>query len=194
MSLIIDVSHHNGNIDWSKVVKTVDSVYIKTTQGIDYVDPMLFVNAKGASAAGLKVGYYHFASLNNSDVVSDAKKEAQWFMANVKKAPKNTLPLVLDIEENKAKLSPDKVLSWISTFLYEIAQLGCTDYMIYSYSPFLNDNLPKVHTLNTIKLWVADYNPPLILPKAWKTAYMWQYSQTGKVDGIIGNVDLNKYI
>ena len=192
--MLIDVSHHNGNIDWSKVVKTVEGVYIKTTQGIDYIDHMFLTNANGASATGLKVGYYHFASLNNSDVVTDAKKEAQWFMAAIKKAPKNTLPLVLDIEENKANIPSDKVLLWISTFFYELAQLGCTDYMLYSYSPFLNENLPKVHNLNTIKLWVADYNPPLILPKAWKTAFMWQYSQTGKVDGIAGNVDLNKYM
>lgn len=191
----IDISHHQGKVDWVKVLNSSfkpEFVFIKATQGIDYSDPMFLTNAKGAKQAGLKVSYYHFASLNNKDEIVDAKKEAQWFIKNIKQAPVNDLPLVLDIEANPGKLDRGEVLVWINTFFYELAQLGYTDYILYSYSPFLNENLPVNHKLGAIKLWVADYTAPLILPKGWTKAYIWQYSQSGKVQGIAGPVDLNK--
>lgn len=191
----LDISHHQGNIDWAKVVNSSfkpEFVFIKTTQGVNYTDPMFIKNANGAKSAGLKIGYYHFASLNDKDEVKDAKLEAAWFIKNIKQAPVNDLPLVLDIEDNPSKLTRDEVLNWVNTFFYEIAQLGYTDYILYSYSPFLNDNLPIGHKLGTTKLWIADYSAPLVLPKAWGKCFIWQYSQTGKIQGISGNVDLNK--
>lgn len=193
----IDVSHHQGNIDWIKVVNSSfkpELAIIKATQGVNYTDPKLLINANGAKVAGLKVGYYHFASLNDRDEVKDAKLEAQWFVKNIKQAPSNDVPLVLDIESNPSKLSRDEVSNWINTFFYELAQLGYTDYILYSYSPFLNENLPSNHTFGSIKLWVADYSAPLILPKGWNKCWLWQYSQTGKIQGITGAVDLNKTV
>lgn len=191
----IDISHHNGSINWIKVINSSfkpEFVYIKCTQGIDYKDPLFLKNAKDAKASGIKIGYYHFASLNNDDVIVDASKEAKWFLSNVKIAPSFDMPLALDIEENKNKLSKDKVLLWINTFFNFLTHEGYTDYVIYSYSPFFNENLPSNHNLGLIRLWIADYNPPLILPKGWNKAWLWQYSQTGKIQGIKGNVDLNK--
>lgn len=193
----IDVSHHNGIIDWNKVVKDVfkpEFVYIKTTEGTGYVDPKFLVNAQGAAKTSIKIGYYHFASLNSSDITNDAIKEAEAFVLTIKKAPAPTMPLVLDIETNKAKLSKEQVVLWVKTFFAELAKLGYTDVMLYSYTPFLNENLPINHGLGTYKLWIADYGPPLILPKGWDKAYIWQYSAKGKISGIATNVDLNKTI
>jgi lysozyme len=195
--MIIDISHHNGQIDWTKVSKDVnkiEGVYIKTTQGVNYVDHLLIQNSMGATAAKLKVGYYHFATLNDSNVAKDAKTEAQWFITNVKKAEAPTLPLVLDIETNDGKISKDNVLLWISTFFYEIAQAGFTDYMLYSYSYFLNANLPKNHGLGKIPLWIAAYGASYKIPDGWTKAKLWQYSNSGKVNGIGTVVDLNKYV
>lgn len=192
---IFDISHHQGVIDWVKVVNSSfkpEGVFIKATQGVNYADPMLFKNAKGAKAAGLKIGFYHFASLNNKDEVADAKQEAKFFISQVKLAGVPDYPLVLDIEENPGKLTKDEVLNFINTFFYELAQAGFTDYVIYSYSPFFNENLPTNHKLGNIKLWVADYSDPLILPKGWTKQWLHQYTQTGKIQGITGNVDLNR--
>lgn len=191
----IDISHHQGKIDWVKVVNSSFQpklVYIKATQGINYTDPLFLKNARAAKAAGLKVGYYHFASLNDKDEVKDAKLEAQWFVKNIKLAPQFDFPLVLDVEDNPSKLTKEEVLVWINTFAYELAQLGYTDYILYSYTPFLNSNLPSNHKLGSVKLWIAAYNPTYKVPIGWKAPNMWQYSQTGKVSGITGNVDLNK--
>ncbi len=192
---ILDVSHHQGVIDWVKVVNSSfkpEGVFIKATEGLGYTDPKLISNAKGAKAVGLKIGYYHFASLNDKNELIDAKNEAKAFITAIKILPKNDYPLVLDIESNPGKLSKEEVLIWVNTFFYELAQNGYTDYILYSYSPFLNENLPVNHKLGNIKLWVADYSEPLILPRGWSKQWLWQYTQTGKIQGIVGNVDLNK--
>lgn len=192
---IIDVSRYQGKIDWIKVVNSSfkpEGVFVKASEGVGYTDPNLKINATGAKNAGLKVGYYHFASLNNRYALIDAKKEAEYFLSVIKDLPKNDYPLVLDIESNPGKLSKDEVLIWVNTFFYELSQKGHTDYILYSYSPFLNENLPANHKLGSVKLWIADYTEPLILPKGWTKQWLWQYTQTGKIQGITGNVDLNR--
>ncbi len=192
--MVIDVSHHNGKINWSKVAKTVDSVFIKATEGSNYVDPMLIKNAVGGDTNGIKVGYYHFATLNSQDVVIDAINEAEWFMSNIKKAVAPSLPLVLDIETNKLKISRPKVLAYIQAFFRQLKLSGYEDYMLYSYTSFLNENLPSQHPLGAIRLWLADYNGSYVIPKGWKEIYLHQYTDKGKVDGIKGNVDINRYV
>jgi len=190
----IDISHHNGIINWTKVVNSSfnpEFVFIKCTQGVNYLDPLFFKNAIDAKNIGLKVGYYHFSSLNDPDVIRDSTIEAKWFLDKVRKAPIFDMPLVLDIEENKLHLSKDKVLLWINNFFNVLTHEGFINYILYSYSPFLNENLPLNHNLNHIRLWIADYTPPLILPKGWNQAWIHQYSQSGKIQGINGNVDLN---
>lgn len=193
----LDISHFQQKIDWVKVVNSSFQpkfVFIKATQGVDFVDPMFFIHAKNAKDAGMKIGFYHFCSLNSHDISNDAKAEAQWFVKNIKLAPQVDYPLVLDIEANPGKLSKDEVLNWINTFFYELAQLGQTDYILYSYASFLNENLPTNHKLGNIKLWLAAYAPTYKVPLGWKAPIIWQYSEKGTIDGVPGLVDLNKTI
>lgn len=193
--MIIDISKYQGKIDWEKVKmnpEVIKGVFIKASEGIGYCDPNLKDNALGAFKMGFKLGYYHFASLNDHNVVNDAEKEAYYFLSIIKGLPINTLPLVLDIEENKNQLTPLEVLTWIKAFFSTLEKAGFKDYVLYSYSPFLDKNLPINHDLNNIRLWIAAYTNILKLPKSWNTYWLWQYTQKGKVNGIIGNVDLNK--
>lgn len=190
---VIDVSKWQGKIDWYKVNNTVQEVYIKATEGIGFIDPSCKENASAAAEAGLKIGYYHFASLNDKEEIQDAKLEAQYFVKILKTLPTPSLPVVLDIEENKAKLTPDEVLNWIRAFFMELEALGFHDYMLYSYTPFLNTNLPKNHGFGGVKLWLAAYTETPKLPSGWPGYYLWQYSSEGKIEGIKGNVDLNTY-
>lgn len=193
----IDVSHHQGAINWSKVATDpmpVEFAIIKATEGTTFTDPMLFINAEAAKKAGLKVSYYHFASLNTEDVLTDAKAEAQFFAKRLAQVPPPDLPLVLDIESNKANLKPERVSNWIVAFFAELENLGYIDYVLYSYTPFLNANLPKNHGLGWIRLWIAAYvnKPQPVLPVGWKSYWLWQYSAKGSVTGIKGDVDMNK--
>lgn len=192
----IDVSHNNGSIDWTKVAADplkIDFVYIKASEGVGYTDPNFRTNASGAKNAGLKTGYYHFASLNTLNDVPDAKAEADYFASVIKTAPAADLPYVLDIETNKVGLSPVHVLEWINTFFAEMNQAGYGNTLLYSYTPFLDANLPANHNLGNVRLWLAAYvsAPAPKLPVGWTSYYIWQKSAKGLVNGIAGNVDMN---
>jgi len=193
----IDTSHHNDVIDWKAVAKDPQGVsfaYLKATEGTGYIDPKFYTNAQNAANAGLKIGFYHFATLNTDNVVPDAKAEAAFFMASIAKAPKTELPLVLDIETNKAGLDKEEVLVWINTFFAELEKAGFKDPVLYSYTPFLNSNLPPKHGLGNRRLWLAAYvnkQVPL-LPNGWKDYWLWQYTAKGTIPGIKTTVDLNK--
>lgn len=192
----IDVSHHNGQINWQQVAASnaASFVFIKATEGQTYVDPTLGNNASGAGSAGLRVGYYHFATLNSTSVVSDARAEAAFFLSAIQTLPTPSLPLILDIEANKIGLSPNGVLLWINTFFSWLVAAGYHEYALYSYTPFLNANLPVNHRLGSIPLWIAAYvnAPAPVLPTGWTAYWIWQYTDNGTVPGINAPVDMNR--
>jgi GH25 family lysozyme M1 (1,4-beta-N-acetylmuramidase) len=85
------------------------------------------------------------------------------------------------------------VLEWINTFFNEMKKLGYSNLILYSYTPFLDSNLPPNHGLGNIHLWLAAYvsaSQPK-LPKGWSSYFIWQKSAKGNVTGINGNVDMN---
>lgn len=89
----IDVSRHQGDIDWKRVAADdVSFAIIKATEGGDWVDPKFSENFREARAAGLKVGAYHFYRFNRTGA-----EQAQNF---IKTVPRNRdmLPPVIDIE------------------------------------------------------------------------------------------------
>lgn len=195
----VDISHHQGDVVFLQVLNNdphVDFVYLKATEGVSYVDPKLVSNARAADLNNFPIGYYHYASLNTMDVVQDARNEAKFFIDTIRTLPAPKLPLALDIEENKANVPKDKVLLWINTFFETLTAAGHTDYILYSYTSFLDSNLPKNHGLGLIKLWIAAYvnlaKPKF--PKGWGKYFIWQYSAKGKVKGINSDCDLNKSV
>src|SRR6185312_5212020 len=99
----IDVSHNNG-INWDKVAQNptkIDFAYIKVSEGVNCTDASFHFNATEAKRVGIKIGYYHFATLNVTDDKTDAKAEVDDFVNLLKAAPAADLPPVLDIELNK---------------------------------------------------------------------------------------------
>lgn len=201
----IDVSRYQWDLDWKQVGQPITQLpgpvqfaYVKATEGVGYVDPNAQSNATGAKAAGLMLGYYHFATLNNRiDPAGDAKNEAQAFLAAFKTLPGANLPPVLDIESNISGLTPAQVLQWVQSFFATLKDGGISNYMIYSYTPFLNANLPANHGLGNIPLWIAAYvnEPAPVLPQGWNTYEIWQYSAQGQFKGKDGKnvtVDLNR--
>lgn len=193
----IDVSHHQGKIDWLTVAKStpkVDFAYIKASTGIGSQDPRAFYNATEAKRSGIKIGYYHFCSLNDKNEIEDATEEARWFIKVIKNLPSFDMPLVLDIEDNNPNvhLDPNEVVNWIGTFFKTLEASGVKDYAIYSYTSFLDEHLPHNHTFGNIKLWIAQYRSTLTLPRGWNKSWLWQYSAEGRINGISTVVDLNK--
>lgn len=185
---LIDLSHWNQKCDWDKIkADKVDGVYIKCTQGISFSDPMCLDHSTKAKAHGIPLGYYHFATLTD-----DVNAEVKFFNSRLYTLPKADLMPVLDIEENKAGYTPSQVESWIKTFMDSLGK----ESMIYSYTDFLNTNLPPTHQFGQHKLFIAQYRnvkSPL-LPHGFATADLWQYTNLGKINGIDGTVDLSKPI
>jgi lysozyme len=194
----IDLSHNNGTINWTKVKASqpaLSFVYLKATQGVGYKDPAAVTNATGATQAGIKLGYYHFASLNNIlDIPGDASSEAKYFDSILKTLPPAQLIPVLDIETNEKNLNTQQVQQWITTFLATMNSLGHKEVMLYSYKPFFDANLPVNHPFGNLPLWLAQYRNVAApsLPVGWTKFTIWQYTDKGIVTGINGNCDLNK--
>lgn len=196
----IDVSHWNGVIDWHHVATKnnpkIEFAFIKTSTGVGGADPKAKFNAVEAKKAGIKIGYYHYCSLNDKNEIADATAEADWFISVLKTLPSADLPYILDLEDNnpKIQLDDDEVSNWIVTFFNTLTCKGFGNYALYSYTPFLQAHLPANHSLGQIRLWLAQYNnrPYPKMPPGWSKYWIWQYSDSGSVVGIKGKVDLNK--
>lgn len=185
----IDVSYANGKIDWSKV-KT-DFVMMRCNVGVQYPDNQFTRNAILAAEYGIQAGYYHWCTLNNKAVVTDAKSEAEEFIYQLKWVPTPFI-CALDIEEkNKLKIPPSDIELYIETFMTEMKKAKRKT-LLYSFPSWLNENLNKNHKLGKYPLWIShiDTAKPMI-PNGWTDWTLWQHSWKGKVDGIKGDVDLN---
>lgn len=204
----IDVSHHNGVIDWQKVKangilavegsKRVDFAYIKVTEGASGRDKKAGYNAAECYRVGLPWGPYHFCTLNRKDEVADATEEANYLIKRLTDLPPYQMPIALDVEleTQGVSLTDEEIEAWVKTFFAVLTAAGHNNYILYSYSPFLREHLPQNHSLWHIRLWAARYSTNLPLPvQGWgQKFWMWQYSNIGKVSGITGNVDLNKIL
>lgn len=193
----IDVSENNGAINWDLVKTnnpTIDYVFIKVTEGATRRDTRAYENALGCQRNKIEFGYYHFAFPNGIDPVQDATSEADFFLSQLSNLPKATMSPVLDIESNPGNFNRNQVQTWIKTFLDRLKSKGYSKVVLYSFAPFLNDNLPDNHILGNVPLWLAAYVNSLlpILPKGWSTFFIWQFVGTGRVNGISGDVDINK--
>jgi lysozyme len=177
----IDVSHHNGNIDWRKVANDgVKFAFIKASEGYTFVDSKFKTNVGGANAAGIKTGAYHYAKFSN---VGEALAEAKHFLSTVA-AVNLTYPLVLDLEEDMKKVGKKVLTDSALAFLKMVKDTG-RNIIIYSGKSFLENNLEESR-LKDYSLWVARYNSTL-----GRTADIWQHSSKGIVYGILGYVDMN---
>ncbi|MCV9947789.1 GH25 family lysozyme [Paenibacillus sp. BT-177] len=189
----IDVSRYQGKIDW-KAVKAGDIsfAFIKASQGQRYVDPTFTANAKGARAAGVLLGAYHFVDATSVDA---AKAEARHFaevLEQVGGGKTLDLPPVMDYENNPSKLSKTLISAVALAFLLELERLTGRKPIIYTGNAFAgNFNA----SLGGYPLWIARYSETRVPSDTvtWKRWDIWQYSDSGKVAGIIGNVDMNEY-
>lgn len=178
----IDVSHWQGAIDWAKV-KTdgVIFAFIKATQGTSYSKEDYFRNnAPRALGSGIHVGAYHYGVFST---VQEAKAEAAYFLSVIKDF-KLTYPVVLDLEENKKGASKDQLTDAAIVFLEALENAGYFA-MLYTGKSFLETQLDEAR-LKPYALWVARYNSFL-----GRSADIWQFTSSGSVNGISGNVDVN---
>lgn len=198
MGLIIDLSRNNGIVDFAKV-KTdpqgITGCILKASEGVGNPDKKFLTNVDGCVKNGLDWGAYHFATWNNENEKSDAMQEANFFLSVVKSTQfKPSLSLVLDIESNKPiPYTKDEMVIYVSTFIKVIMDAGFS-IAIYSSPGFLTSYLPANHPFTNNLLWIADYTGEINPVPGWKKVWLHQYTDSGKVNGISTNVDLNKFV
>jgi GH25 family lysozyme M1 (1,4-beta-N-acetylmuramidase) len=191
----IDVSRWQEDIDWKKVKAAgVDYVMIRAglrstaRAGTLSTDAYVEKHYQGAKAAGLKVGFYFFSQ---AKTVAEAREEARYLL-NIVKNWDVDLPLACDWEYSKTTdrvygLSRRRVTDCVKAFCDTIKAAGY-DPMIYCARYIVAEKL-YMEELADYALWYADYNSNYL--RSEFRVDMWQYSCTGKISGIKGNVDLN---
>ncbi len=182
----IDVSHHNGTIRWDKVAKNskIKFVYLKATEGRSHRDTKFSKNAKGAKLAGLEVGAYHF--LNSSPV----DEQFRFFQKTISSEDLTLAPMV-DVEEKGiGKMEPEKLRVILSEFCrLTNEKYGCHP-IIYTQAHVYRNVLAKDFSNYTI--WISGYGyKPYTGSK--RKPDIWQFTERGKVYGIKGFVDLNRF-
>lgn len=193
----IDVSSHNGYIDWKKLKKQgVDFAFIRvgyrgyTKRKINQ-DKMFHYNIKEAQKARIKVGVYFFSQSIN---INEAKEEAQFTIKNIS-SYNISMPVVYDMEEmpqDPARVDSltdsqrtDCALTFINTVEfngYETMIYGNKKWLSYKFEP---------ERIGKKNLWLASYNDRPGYPYRFKA---WQYTEKGRLKGIKGNVDFNIWL
>jgi GH25 family lysozyme M1 (1,4-beta-N-acetylmuramidase) len=196
----IDVSHWQGAINWTSVRGSgIQFAWIKATEGTSYKDARFNTNYPAAHGAGVIRGAYHFALPNVSNGATQANYFASsgggWSRDNL------TLPGVLDIEHNPYGamcygLSTTQMRTWINDFYTTYKSRTGRDAVIYTTSGWWNTctgNWTGMYSKSP--LWVAHWtsaSSPTI-PSGFPTWTVWQYTSTGSVGGVAGNVDRNQF-
>ncbi|MGN6158952.1 MAG: glycoside hydrolase family 25 protein [Devosia sp.] len=187
----LDVARYQGAIDYAKVrAAGVQFVYMKATEGNDYVDPAFAGNWARAKAAGIAHGAYHFMTW-----CSTAAQQAAWFVKNVPADP-DAMPPVLDLEWNHGsscttRFSKADMLDKIRLMLKVMEQHTGKMPVIYTDITFHHDILEGEHFDNAFWLRSTAAEPPERYgDRRWM---MWQWTQTGTLNGVVGEVDRNAF-
>lgn len=184
----IDVSSWQGNINFTDVKNSgIYIVYIKSSEGTNYIDPYFERNYQNAKANGLKVGFYHYVTARNTE---EARNQANFF-AKVISGKEPDCKLAMDFESFD-NLSINEINEISKVFLETLQNATNKEVVIYSNSYSARNIFSK--DLNIYPLWVANYgvSEPAGNDK-WSTWVGWQYTSTGRVNGISGNVDRNQF-
>lgn len=191
----IDVSRYQGLIDWAQVaaagykgamLKTVSTnrKLSKRADGL-YIDPTFETNYRNARAAGLDVGVYYY-TYATSEAMADAE------LALLRQAvygKEFSLPICVDVEENKLKQLSTLDLSNLTAYALEQVEKMGFYAQLYTYTSYANAHLDMARLSGRWDVWLADYTGKT--PKVRFKYNAHQHTSKGSVPGINGPVDLD---
>ncbi len=189
-SIGIDVSQWQGNIDWKKVKEAgAEFAIIRVGYQKDYdadhvLDPYFLENIKGAQEEGLDVGIYFYSYAKKKE---EAEKQANWVADNLK-GYNIKLPVAFDWESwnsfVKCNMSFYDINKVAETFVKTIEDRGFTGSLYGS-----RNYLQRVwYTDRFENVWLAHYTKETDYDNKY---YLWQFCNTGRIDGINGDVDID---
>ena len=185
----IDVSVWQGNINWNKVkADGIEFAIIRSGWGWfgdGEKDRYFDQNIKNAKNAGVKVGVYHYSYASS---IENARQEAKYCLDIVKASGVSLdLPIYFDIEDKSIGNNYDKKTrtNMCIAFCSEIENAGYWA-GVYSNLNWFNNYLDKHELFKRYTIWFAQYNDTREMD-----CDIWQYTSSGRVNGISGNVDMN---
>lgn len=189
----IDVGQFNGDINWAVVGRrgSVSFAYVKATEGSNSQDPKFLDNYVALKQHRIVRGAYHFFHARQS-----VEQQCKNFLSVLKALEVGDLPPALHVESTDG-MKPTDVVERVGAWLEAVGrELQCTP-LIHTSAQFWNDNVRENSNLFTqYPLWVSEHcdkwSPSL--PTGALNYTFWQYSSRGKIEGIPGCVDLDRYI
>lgn len=185
----IDVSHHQGLIDWEKLSRStigdepICFVFVKATEGKNHLDEYFNENFYQAREYGLLRGAYHYFKPR-----VPAAEQADHFLKQVH-LEEGDLPPVLDIEETGG-LTPEQLRSASLVWLRKVEERYHVPPVIYTNYKFKQDYL-STSEFDRYPYWIAHYYVKKLAYKGkWR---FWQHTDCGRLDGIREKVDFNIY-
>ena len=196
----IDVSKYNGSVNWGNVKRSgIDFAYIRVgfrgygAKGTLNEDAYYKLNMQGAKQAGIPVGVYF---VTQAITASEAIEEANWVIEKVK-GYNLQYPIAIDIEEAGLENPNDvpRTQNLDKNTRTYLAKLFCQTIQNAGYTPIVYCNINWAYNylnmseLSAYDTWIASYrdNNPGYTGKYT----IWQYTSTGQVNGVLGNVDRN---
>lgn len=182
----IDVSHHQGDINWERLKKGRDGeppisfVYIKATEGRDHSDRHFEKNWNAAKKNNFIRGAYHYFSTKSS-----GEEQARLFISKVR-LEKGDLPPMVDVEEDPK--NPDIYRKELKIFISAIEEHYKVKPIIYTYKKFHTRYINN-EDFNNHPLWIARYNATH--PDISDEWIIWQCTDKGRLPGIMEKVDIN---
>ncbi|WP_020499916.1 GH25 family lysozyme [Sciscionella marina] len=195
-ALGVDVSNHNGSVDFKKVKASGrEFSFVLASDGKSFSNKLFKSQYSGSAKAGLIHGAYHYARPNQSSAAQQAKRFLG--IANYKHDGK-TLPPVIDLEPGGANgcygMSAKQTKSWITAFNKVVKDRTKHNAIIYTNPGFWSKCTGNSKGFTGNPLWVASWG--VSKPQqvgGWKGYTFWQYSDSGKVPGVSGKTDLDKF-
>lgn len=182
----IDISSHNGVINWSKL--DVDFVILRAGYGNNTIDKKFIENAKSCAEYGIPFGVYWFSYALNYD---EAVEEAVYCLDAIKDM-KVEYPVIFDFEYDSVKWAEKCGVSVDMALASELARGFCGTVERAGYKPMLyanKDYLTRYFNNKVVglyDLWYAHWTSTLV-----RDCSIWQFTSSGQMAGISGNVDVN---
>jgi lysozyme len=179
----IDVSHHQGRIEWEGVARDdISFAYIKATEGGDFVDGRFAENWNNAGAAGLHRGAYHFFTL-----CTGGEEQAQNFLRVVPRDPESLPPAVdLELAGNcSARPARADVERELNAFLSLVEQATGQPALLY-----VGDDFEERYQVR-VSFGRPVWHPRFLRRPDVEGWVIWQVGGYAEVDGVRGRVDLN---
>lgn len=185
----MDVSEYQGDIDFERAAEDgIRAVYVRAGVGSAYIDPYFHENYEKAKAAGLYVGFYHFVTARS---VEEGREQAEFF-ASLMTGREPDMRLAMDFE-TFGDLTTDEINEISRAYLSTLTAATGKDAVIYSDTSDAISIFDHALAME-YPLWVAEYGVEAPADNGkWDSWVGFQYTDTGTVDGVSGDVDRDRF-